>query len=74
MSSLLTKISKHLYSVLCLLTFIAFLSFMGTTPARAANLSGDILKQPATEIKVSLGNAAGELKFEPNHLELQAGK
>ncbi|MGM3306124.1 cupredoxin domain-containing protein [Anabaena sp. WFMT] len=47
---------------------------MGATPASAANLSGDLLKQPATEIRVSLGNAAGELKFEPNHLELQAGK
>jgi uncharacterized cupredoxin-like copper-binding protein len=74
MGSLLTKISKHLYPVFCLFTFLVCLSFMGAIPARAANLSGDILKQPATEITVSLGNAAGELKFEPNHLEFQSGK
>jgi uncharacterized cupredoxin-like copper-binding protein len=74
MSSWLTKISKHLYSVFCLLTFLVCLSFIGATPARAANLSADILKQPATEIRVSLGNAAGEIIFEPNLLELQAGK
>ncbi len=50
------------------------ISFIGVTPAIAANLSGDLLKQPATKITVNLGNAANELKFEPNHLELKAGK
>jgi uncharacterized cupredoxin-like copper-binding protein len=74
MSSLLTKISKHLYLVLCFLTFLVCLNFLGATPASAANSSGDVLKQPPIEITVSLGNAAGELKFEPNHLELKAGK
>ncbi|WP_422387057.1 sulfocyanin-like copper-binding protein [Anabaena sphaerica] len=39
----------------------------------AGNLSGDILKQAPTEITVSLGNAAGELKFEPNYLEFEIG-
>ncbi len=50
------------------------LNFLAVTPAIAANLSDDLLKQPATEITVSLGNAANELKFEPNHLEFEAGK
>ncbi|WGV26948.1 cupredoxin domain-containing protein [Halotia branconii] len=50
------------------------ISFIGVTPAMAANLSGDLLKQPATKITVNLGNTANELKFEPNHLELEAGK
>lgn len=40
----------------------------------AANSSGGLLKQPATEITVSLSNSANELKFEPNHLELVSGK
>jgi uncharacterized cupredoxin-like copper-binding protein len=42
--------------------------------ALAAKESSDLLKQPVTEIKVSLGNAANELKFEPNNLELTTGK
>ncbi|WP_445636800.1 Copper-binding protein [Nostoc sp. DSM 114161] len=57
-----------------ILTLLLCLNFINATPAAAANLSNDLLKQPATEIKVSLGNAANELKFEPNHLELLAGK
>ncbi|BAZ48329.1 hypothetical protein NIES4103_09370 [Nostoc sp. NIES-4103] len=40
----------------------------------AANSSSSFLKQPATGITVSLSNSASELKFEPNHLELVAGK
>jgi hypothetical protein len=47
---------------------------MDATPAIVLNLSGDLLKQPPTEITVSLGNAAGELKFEPNYLEFQASQ
>ncbi|WP_390625577.1 MULTISPECIES: cupredoxin domain-containing protein [Calothrix] len=43
-------------------------------PALAATGSGDLLKQPAVEVSVSLGNAANELKFEPNSLEFVAGK
>ncbi|MEH2257667.1 copper-binding protein [Nostoc sp.] len=50
------------------------LNFIAATPAMAANLSGDLLKQPATEITVSLGNSANKLKFEPNHLEFEVGK
>lgn len=33
-----------------------------------------MLRQPPVEVTVSLGNSANELKFEPNHLEFQAGK
>lgn len=62
---------RHNYIIL---TLLLCLNFINATPAAAANLSNDLLKQPATEITVSLGNAANELKFEPNHLELQAGK
>ncbi|MHC5734207.1 cupredoxin domain-containing protein [Nostoc sp.] len=57
-----------------ILTLFLSLNFIAATPAMAANLSGDLLKQPATEITVSLGNSANELKFEPNHLEFEAGK
>ncbi|WP_445291803.1 cupredoxin domain-containing protein [Calothrix sp. NIES-2098] len=42
--------------------------------ALAANVSGDLLKQAAVEIPVSLGNAANELKFEPSSLEFVTGK
>jgi uncharacterized cupredoxin-like copper-binding protein len=70
----LTKIIKPLYSIFCLLTLLVSLSFIVVTPAMAANSSGDILKKTPTEITVSLGSATGELKFEPNYLEFQAGK
>ncbi|MBD2724927.1 cupredoxin domain-containing protein [Nostoc sp. FACHB-892] len=57
-----------------ILTLFFSLNFIAATPAMAANLSNDLLKQPATEITISLGNSANELKFEPNHLEFEAGK
>ncbi|MEA5621696.1 cupredoxin domain-containing protein [Nostoc sp. UHCC 0251] len=57
-----------------IITLLLALNFIVATPAMGANLSGDLLKQPATEITVSLGNSANELKFEPNHLEFEAGK
>jgi uncharacterized cupredoxin-like copper-binding protein len=57
-----------------ILTLFLALNFIAANPAMAANKSFDLLKQPATEITVSLGNSANELKFEPNHLELVAGK
>jgi uncharacterized cupredoxin-like copper-binding protein len=37
-------------------------------------LAVSLNKQPVTEIQVSLGNVAGELKFFPNQLELISGK
>lgn len=58
-------------AIVCLLLC---LGLMNANPAIAANLSDNILKQPATEIKVSLGNSANELKFEPNNLEFVPGK
>ncbi len=33
-----------------------------------------LANQAPTEVKISLGNTAGELKFFPNHLELKTGK
>ncbi len=56
--------------IVILLSFTTFIA----TPVKAASLSGDLLKQPPTEITVSLSNSANELKYEPNHLELVAGK
>ncbi|EAZ92596.1 cupredoxin domain-containing protein [Crocosphaera chwakensis] len=38
------------------------------------NVSDTLAATETTEINVSLGNKAGELVFEPNHLELVAGK
>ncbi|NJK39530.1 MAG: hypothetical protein HC835_20065 [Oscillatoriales cyanobacterium RM2_1_1] len=35
---------------------------------------GDLSRQSLTEVQVSLGNFANELKFFPNHLEFEAGK
>ncbi len=57
-----------------ILTLLLSLNFIIPTPAIAASLSGDLLKQPATEMTISLGNSVNELKFEPNHLEFEAGK
>ncbi|WP_256871973.1 plastocyanin/azurin family copper-binding protein [Nostoc sp. TCL26-01] len=48
--------------------------FTNTASAMAVNDVVDVLKQPATEITVALGNAANELKFEPNQLDLVVGK
>ncbi|MBD2450047.1 cupredoxin domain-containing protein [Nostoc sp. FACHB-152] len=65
---------RHNSYCILLLSFVLCLGLFGVNPASAANLPSDLLKQPATEITVNLGNAANELKFEPNHLELVAGK
>ncbi|BAY25837.1 hypothetical protein NIES2100_56450 [Calothrix sp. NIES-2100] len=62
---------KRIYILLLLMLCI---SFSSTNPALAANVSGDLLKQAAIEIPISLGNAANELKFEPNTLEFVTGK
>ena len=60
--------------LICLFSLLMSLVTMGTSPATAENLSSNLLKQPPIEIKVSLGNVANELKFEPNHLEFTSGK
>jgi uncharacterized cupredoxin-like copper-binding protein len=59
------KIIRCIYLISLLLVCFGFIN---TNAAEAANQS------VATEITVSLGNAANELKFEPNHLEFEAGK
>ena len=77
MMRLVKNIYKKLYKLSIRILIVALLlcfGFMNSTPAVAANVSGGLLKQQATEITVSLGNSANELKFEPNHLELVAGK
>ena len=43
-------------------------------PAAISRAAGDWSRQPVTEITVSLGNEAGELKFFPNQLEFESGK
>lgn len=48
-------------------------TLIGATPALAAvnnSATIDLLRQPATEIEVSLGTTANELKFVPDRLEL----
>jgi len=63
--------SKFLTVIFSLLMSIVI---MGTSPTTAENLSNNLLKQPVIEVKVSLGNTANELKFEPNYLEFTPGK
>jgi len=60
------------YLIIQLLMSLIFINF--TLPAIAATTSTNLLKQPPTEITVSLSNLANELKFEPNHLDFIAGK
>ncbi|MBD2204397.1 cupredoxin domain-containing protein [Calothrix sp. FACHB-1219] len=64
------KTIKQIYIILLLMLCLVF----SHNSALAATGSGDLLKQPAVEVSVSLGNAANELKFEPNSLEFVAGK
>jgi uncharacterized cupredoxin-like copper-binding protein len=60
-----------------LLGLFLFGWLLWTAPVFAAPLTpsvGDMTKQTAIELKVSLGNAANELKFIPNSLEFSPGK
>lgn len=70
MSNFLIKVYYNLPRIICTFSLLISLVIMGASPAIAENL----LKQPATEITVSLGNVGNELKFEPNHLEFSSGK
>lgn len=61
----------------CLLGLLLFGWLFCTAPVFAAPLTpfvGDVTKQAAIELKVSLGNATNELKFIPNSLEFSSGK
>lgn len=74
---LASNLSVNLRAKLRLVSVLVLVVFLNMTDARpvwASALAGNLLKQPASEITVSLSNAAGELKFEPNHLELVSGK
>lgn len=62
---------KRIYIILLLMLCFGVSNIQ---PTLAANVSGDLLKQAAIEIPVSLGNAANEIKFEPNNLEFVTGK
>ncbi len=55
---------------LCVLTGILFppVAIAESLPA------GDLAKQPAIEVRVTLGNKAGEMKFEPAILNFVSGK
>jgi uncharacterized cupredoxin-like copper-binding protein len=77
MMRLFKNIYNQLYKLSIKILIVGLLlciGLMNSTPAVAANVSGGLLKQQAIEITVSLGNSANELKFEPNQLELLAGK
>ncbi|GAB1540725.1 hypothetical protein NUACC21_33940 [Scytonema sp. NUACC21] len=56
-----------------ILVLLVYLFAVNPASAKAANAK-DILKQPVTEMTVGLSNSTNELKFEPNHLEFEAGK
>lgn len=63
-----------LRSLLCCLGFwVGFLGLSG--PGLAAPLSqGDLSRQAAIEVRVSLSNETNQLKFIPDSLEFQSGK
>lgn len=61
-------------SILCVLLVVLGLNLILINQPILAATIGDLSRQDATEITVSLSNEAGELKFFPNHLEFEAGK
>jgi uncharacterized cupredoxin-like copper-binding protein len=68
---------RYLTKLFCLTGLILCMVLFNPNSAQAAantTASVDLLRQPATEISVSLGTASNELKFVPNHLELSALK
>lgn len=75
MLQVVAKNYKQLLCPICLiLVWLIGLNVASISPVFAANAPQGLLKQPATEITVSLGNSANELKFEPNHLDFTVGK
>lgn len=84
MSNSLTFRSRKLYlnrwvqqSLKMILSLVLWFAISGTPLALAADTSnpvGDVLRQPATEITISLGSVTDELKFFPNLLEFESGK
>jgi uncharacterized cupredoxin-like copper-binding protein len=74
--NLYQRLPSAIFSIrrLIILCLLLCLGFVNQNQAIASEITDNILKQPATEITVSLGNSANELKFEPNHLEFVPGK
>ncbi|WP_421656303.1 cupredoxin domain-containing protein [Leptothermofonsia sp. ETS-13] len=66
----------HRVNVGWLMAGFVFLIGLVVMPAAiaASTPSSGLLKQPVIEVKVSLGNAADELKFVPDNLEFVSGK
>lgn len=65
------------YFIVWLLGTILLITSLSTPSSLAAPTAStaiDLSQQPAIEVQVSLGNAANELKFVPDHLEFLAGK
>lgn len=60
------------FLVCCLLTLTSFSS--AAIASTETTQIVDLLKQPAIEVKVSLGNSANELRFFPSNLEFAVGK
>ncbi|MGI0487001.1 cupredoxin domain-containing protein [Pantanalinema rosaneae CENA516] len=58
---------------LILPTLIVWLGW-SNIPAIAATSTTDLSRQPAIAVQVSLGNAANELRFVPDHLEFVSGQ
>jgi uncharacterized cupredoxin-like copper-binding protein len=67
-------LTRQIWIIMVLLLWIGVVSMSPAIAAPATNPSVDLLRQPATEITVSLGNTANELKFFPDRLEFTAGK
>ncbi|WP_373695791.1 plastocyanin/azurin family copper-binding protein [Brunnivagina elsteri] len=69
------KFFNHSLLRICLiLASFVYLNLTNVSAASATNIPASLLKQAATEIRVSLGNSANELIFEPNHLDFVSGK
>lgn len=72
------SIIPKLFAVITTVFLVALLGWcLGAIaqPAIAApSSSTNILKQPAIEVRISLGNEGNELKFFPDRLKFEAGK
>ncbi|MGQ4646754.1 plastocyanin/azurin family copper-binding protein [Lyngbya aestuarii] len=56
-----------------LIIWIGLFSGASATAAPSLNTTSNLLSQPATEVKVSLGSSANKLKFFPSKLEFISG-
>lgn len=67
-------LKKQFWIAIGLLLGVGFISAAPALAVANTSPSVDFLRQPATEIAVSLGTTANELKFVPDRLEFLAGK